>query len=198
VNGGGLAPALILGNFGGIVGLAGWVPRRSGGAALGLRLTALEVFPQCRGEPPLLHGLFGCFRSIVHGPKIWPSRAAGKVPSGARRLRHFAPCGKDRRARGRIPISRFHTARRCRSSVVEHPLGKGEVVSSILTGSTTNAHGMKAFRSLIFRQSATHDETEREHDASSRGKSVDFVHDRFLPHRSKPMHRSSDVERAPT
>src|SRR4029077_138270 len=27
---------------------------------------------------------------------------------------------------------------RCRSSVVEHPLGKGEVVSSILTGSTKN------------------------------------------------------------
>ena len=26
---------------------------------------------------------------------------------------------------------------RCRSSVVEHSLGKGEVVSSILTGSTT-------------------------------------------------------------
>ena len=30
----------------------------------------------------------------------------------------------------------FDAARRCRSSVVEHPLGKGEVVSSILTGST--------------------------------------------------------------
>jgi hypothetical protein len=29
--------------------------------------------------------------------------------------------------------------RGCRSSVVEHPLGKGEVVSSILTGSTTNS-----------------------------------------------------------
>jgi hypothetical protein len=29
-----------------------------------------------------------------------------------------------------------HPARRCRSSVVEHSLGKGEVVSSILTGST--------------------------------------------------------------
>ena len=28
----------------------------------------------------------------------------------------------------------------CRSSVVEHPLGKGEVVSSILTGSTRNQH----------------------------------------------------------
>src|SRR5262249_24019955 len=33
-----------------------------------------------------------------------------------------------------------HPARRCRSSVVEHPLGKGEVVSSILTGSTRYAH----------------------------------------------------------
>src|SRR3989442_8621749 len=44
------------------------------------------------------------------------------------------PCGKDRRTRGRCPFS--HPARRCRSSVVEHPLGKGEVVSSILTGST--------------------------------------------------------------
>src|SRR2546427_1095075 len=38
------------------------------------------------------------------------------------------------------PIGRFsHPARRCRSSVVEHPLGKGEVVSSILTGSTRHA-----------------------------------------------------------
>jgi hypothetical protein len=36
-----------------------------------------------------------------------------------------------------LSIGRFsHPARRCRSSVVEHPLGKGEVVSSILTGST--------------------------------------------------------------
>ena len=29
-------------------------------------------------------------------------------------------------------------AKRCRSSVVEHPLGKGEVVGSIPTGSTSN------------------------------------------------------------
>jgi hypothetical protein len=34
------------------------------------------------------------------------------------------------------PDFEISTARRCRSSVVEHPLGKGEVVSSILTGST--------------------------------------------------------------
>ena len=32
--------------------------------------------------------------------------------------------------------SNSQATRRCRSSVVEHPLGKGEVVSSILTGST--------------------------------------------------------------
>ena len=37
--------------------------------------------------------------------------------------------------------SDFSAARRCRSSVVEHPLGKGEVVSSILTGSTTKRPG---------------------------------------------------------
>ena len=49
-------------------------------------------------------------------------------------LRRFGPYGKDRRIRGRI--SSIHPARRCRSSVVEHSLGKGEVVSSILTGST--------------------------------------------------------------
>src|SRR5438105_3992777 len=42
--------------------------------------------------------------------------------------------GKDRRATG--SISRPRSGARCRSSVVEHSLGKGEVVSSILTGST--------------------------------------------------------------
>jgi hypothetical protein len=45
-------------------------------------------------------------------------------------LRAHFPYGKDRRA---IP---FQGRARCRSSVVEHSLGKGEVVSSILTGST--------------------------------------------------------------
>jgi hypothetical protein len=53
------------------------------------------------------------------------------------RLRRFPPYGKDRRVRGRFESCRFpRPARRCRSSVVEHSLGKGEVVSSILPGST--------------------------------------------------------------
>jgi hypothetical protein len=46
---------------------------------------------------------------------------------------------------------------RCRSSVVEHPLGKGEVVSSILTGSTINTPGsIDFFERLHFEHSATH------------------------------------------
>ena len=53
-------------------------------------------------------------------------------------LRRCGPYGKDRGIRGRIPCD-IAPARRCRSSVVEHSLGKGEVVSSILTGSTTNS-----------------------------------------------------------
>src|SRR5580698_2350235 len=47
------------------------------------------------------------------------------------RLRRNRPYGKDRRASS-APIDRHC----CRSSVVEHSLGKGEVVSSILPGST--------------------------------------------------------------
>ena len=61
-----------------------------------------------------------------------------------RRLRRCGAYGKDRRIRGRIP-SVSHPARRCRSSVVEHSLGKGEVVSSILTGSTTYPSDIKHF-----------------------------------------------------
>src|SRR5262249_61651101 len=55
-------------------------------------------------------------------------------------LRPLRPCGKDRRAFSADAHPAFSPpAMRCRSSVVEHPLGKGEVVSSILTGSTTHA-----------------------------------------------------------
>jgi hypothetical protein len=46
-----------------------------------------------------------------------------------------------------------HPARRCRSSVVEHSLGKGEVVSSILTGSTN--------KSGISRNAPLHQRAER-------------------------------------
>jgi hypothetical protein len=50
-------------------------------------------------------------------------------------LRGQARYGKHRRAFALYSVRRAF-ATRCRSSVVEHPLGKGEVVSSILTGST--------------------------------------------------------------
>ena len=58
---------------------------------------------------------------------------AGTPPS---RLRPCGPCGKDRPAfvRAVLADSRFRLG--CRSSVVEHSLGKGEVDSSILSGST--------------------------------------------------------------
>jgi hypothetical protein len=50
------------------------------------------------------------------------------------------PVAMGRRTAGRFPFPPISPAAgRCRSSVVEHPLGKGEVVSSILTGSTTKA-----------------------------------------------------------
>ena len=52
----------------------------------------------------------------------------------------LAPCRAvwqgSQRSRPLFHRSIFASRRRCRSSVVEHPLGKGEVVSSILTGST--------------------------------------------------------------
>ena len=55
------------------------------------------------------------------------------------RLRERAPCGKNRPLagghRGRFCWI-FNPAPCCRSSVVEHSLGKGEVDSSILSGST--------------------------------------------------------------
>src|SRR4029077_13497826 len=92
---------------------------------------------------PLLACFLRALGTIVHGGQ---DKRRGSGEGGPRegrrslggdrgRLRRCGPYGKDRRIRGRIP-SVSHPARRCRSSVVEHSLGKGEVVSSILTGST--------------------------------------------------------------
>lgn len=53
-------------------------------------------------------------------------------------------------------------------------LGKGEVLSSILSGSTRKAHGSRAFRITQSAYPATRYATKREHDISIRGKSVDF------------------------
>src|SRR5215472_6152196 len=69
--------------------------------------------------------------------EITTTRSGTEEAIEGARLRRFQPCGKDRRIRDRsFLVSIFASGRRCRSSVVEHPLGKGEVVSSILTGST--------------------------------------------------------------
>ncbi len=61
----------------------------------------------------------------------------------------------------------------------EHPLGKGEVVSSILPGSTRKARELGAFLVGFNCTSATQYATKREHDGSTRGKSVDFVRETF-------------------
>ena len=60
-------------------------------------------------------------------------------PRPAHACASSGPVAMGRRIQGRFPFRQFSSAAgRCRSSVVEHPLGKGEVVSSILTGSTKN------------------------------------------------------------
>src|SRR5579884_376823 len=89
------------------------------------------------------------------------------------RLRPIARYGKERRAFPCMRRRHFpHPS--CRSSVVEHSLGKGEVVSSILTGSTR--------RALIGQLRQTgHDETlhgERGIDIAEAALSVDQILER--------------------
>ena len=52
------------------------------------------------------------------------------------RLRERGPCGKDRPALSRPFGAILVSGACCRSSVVEHSIGNGEVDSSILSGST--------------------------------------------------------------
>ncbi len=58
----------------------------------------------------------------------------------------------------------------------EHSLGKGEVLSSILSGSTRNPILLGFNGPTFCNCSAVQYRTLREHDATRRGKSVDFVH----------------------
>ncbi len=126
------------GNSGRIVGRLGVGIRPAAGTSPRLYLAALQIFPQRRTQPLLTVrlGLLSC--SLVHdgGPAM--TAPAGK-PRRDRRLPAFARYGKHRDISHRIFVITTRQARRCRSSVVEHPLGKGEVVSSILTGSTIRA-----------------------------------------------------------
>src|SRR5262249_6660829 len=101
-------------------------------AAARLRLTPLEVLPQRRPQPRLAGDFGAGFGVLAHAARLEHRLPASKPP-----IRLLPGPGRARRnlvAEWR-PV-RYSNARRCRSSVVEHPLGKGEVVSSILTGST--------------------------------------------------------------
>ena len=74
--------------------------------------------------------------SVVFGLPALSAQAWSPVPAS---LRRSSPCGKER---GACPSSSFFFAvpdrpARCGSSVVEHPLGKGEVVGSIPSRSTS-------------------------------------------------------------
>jgi hypothetical protein len=129
-------------------------------AAAGLRLAALEVLPQRRPQPifprlaPLRLGLLAHRETRTTAAPILqrPPRCRPKGPVLSLALAIVAT-GAHLRARGRVlapppplwqanAVPAYRVAgscsQRCRSSVVEHSLGKGEVVSSILTGSTIN------------------------------------------------------------
>src|SRR5205823_5821811 len=67
------------------------------------------------------------------GSPVLPYRGAFDVAASGR-----SPC---QAAGPRVSPAPPARAPRCRSSVVEHPLGKGEVESSILSGSTTCGGG---------------------------------------------------------
>src|SRR5215467_819305 len=76
--------------------------------------------------------------ALRQGKSVMP-RASVATAILAHSLHPCSPCGRFR------PLPRRRTYRQwrcrpcCRSSVVEHSLGKGEVDSSILSGSTTKS-----------------------------------------------------------
>ena len=119
--------------------------------ALRLRLAALEVLPQGRAQTPALPDLLCALGTVVHWLK---TTYRGRLAKGlgamtGRRTAHACassgPVAMGRRTQGRFPFAPISPAAgRCRSSVVEHPLGKGEVVSSILTGSTNSRSASRA------------------------------------------------------
>lgn len=111
-----------------------------GCAPFRLGLATLEVLPQRRAQAPLLACLLRILGPIVHGGKDTSRRRAKEGPpcDGCQGRSVLAPLWTlwQGSPHSRPHFFYSHPARRCRSSVVEHSLGKGEVVSSILTGST--------------------------------------------------------------
>jgi hypothetical protein len=104
-----------------------------------LLLAAFEVFPQRRRKPRPARSarirLAACSAELGHAQlKACHGRDRNPRLTGRACAGH-APYGKDRRAITAL-FATPGSCVCCRSSVVEHSLGKGEVVSSILTGST--------------------------------------------------------------
>ena len=81
-------------------------------------------------EPCLFRRVLAARRWRLGGTLLWLHRMQASRRTAARQGRCLAPAG------GGWLYAAARPSRRCRSSVVEHPLGKGEVVSSILPGST--------------------------------------------------------------
>ena len=106
-------------------------------AAAHLRLAAAQVFPERRGQTLLPTAFFRsviALRLVRHKPLVTSQAADGQGVRIA--LHRGGACGSYPPAfapqlRGAARLFR------CRSSVVEHPLGKGEVECSIHSGSTT-------------------------------------------------------------
>ena len=78
---------------------------------------------------------------------FWPILG---VPGPAACLRQRGPCGKNRRAcRDLLGSVLLNSRACCRSSVVEHSIGNGEVDSSILSGSTIRLAARQQVASVI-------------------------------------------------
>ena len=78
-------------------------------------------------------------QSLGHWLRVRRAAVRSPARSGKRLLAVLAPRNPLWQFPARPPGPPWRRARSCcRSSVVEHPLGKGEVVSSILTGSTSS------------------------------------------------------------
>ena len=103
------------------------------------------AFSHARHSPQERHGRRRPRPERSTRPRPAHFSAATQRPAAVNspRLRLYSPCGSDvvlvlwLSWRPSAALDRSLPAKkRCRSSVVEHSLGKGEVVSSILTGST--------------------------------------------------------------
>jgi hypothetical protein len=108
--------------------------RRSAAPAL-LRLAPAQVFAQRRSKTPLTVAGFLCVIVVTnpsHLPHYPPARVLRKLSH--RHCLTGGHYGSFRRVRAAPFLLRDLC---CRSSVVEHPLGKGEVECSIHSGSTT-------------------------------------------------------------